>query len=215
MYQFGYFIWATWYGFQTLKDAAWFPAELGGSGSWNKMTEGAPFVPIHEGAIKYAMLQLGYHGGDLVHHIFVAERQNDFFEMLMHHIAAAGLIFIMCYGNMLPLGLTIAYIHDISDITVTITKGLGQTNYTVSAVVWFIIHMFVWGYFRNYLLVKYVYFLWTDMIGSYPPEYDQYNWVPFGAMLNLCGLVFLHYYWYMLFIQILLFYKKNGKAEDL
>ena len=40
----------------TFKDAPWFPKELGGNGSWEKMQEGAPFVPMHPGAVDYAML---------------------------------------------------------------------------------------------------------------------------------------------------------------
>ena len=28
-------------------------------------------------------------------------------------------------------------------------------------------------------------------------------------------LICLHYYWYVLFIKMILFYKKHGKAEDL
>jgi hypothetical protein len=45
MYQFFYFTWAVWYGYEVLKDAPWFPKELGGSGTWEKMKEDAPFVP--------------------------------------------------------------------------------------------------------------------------------------------------------------------------
>jgi len=55
-YQTFYFAWATWYGYVTLKDAPWFPTELGGHGSWDKMHEGAPFVPMYPGAVDYAML---------------------------------------------------------------------------------------------------------------------------------------------------------------
>jgi len=56
LYQVFYFSWATYYGFITLVDAPWFPKELGGNGTWDKMKEDAPFVPQFPGTIDYAML---------------------------------------------------------------------------------------------------------------------------------------------------------------
>jgi len=38
------------------------------------MQDNQPFTPIGAGVITYAMLQLGYHGGDMIHLIFIEER---------------------------------------------------------------------------------------------------------------------------------------------
>jgi hypothetical protein len=91
--------------------------------------------------------------------------------MLMHHIAASGLLSIMVFGNGMSMGCTIAFLHDIADILVALTKGLSQTHFEKSAVVVFIIHMFVWGYTRNYLLPKLMYFVWEEMVGCMTGDY--------------------------------------------
>jgi hypothetical protein len=91
--------------------------------------------------------------------------------MLMHHVVAAALLAIMVYGNGLSMGCTIAFLHDIADILVAIVKALGQTHYEKLAVFVFIIHMFTWGYTRNYLLPKLMYFVWTEMIGCMTGDY--------------------------------------------
>jgi hypothetical protein len=201
VFSFFYFTWASAYGYYTFKDAPWLPPDLGGHGSWDKMTEDAPFVPMVEGAVTYAMLQLGYHGGDLVHHILFAERQNDFAEMLMHHIAAVSVLTCMIFANWMSIGCTIAFLHDIADITTAIAKFLGASNLpTMTLFLGLASNMIVWGYTRNYLLAIYLYKIWTEYVDVYPPEYAQYSWVTYGAAIMLTGMLCLHYYWYMIFI---------------
>jgi hypothetical protein len=104
-----YFIFATSYGYYTFKDAPFLPWWLGGSGTWEAMFEGAPYVKNAPGAVTYAMLQLGYHGGDLVHHHFFAVRQNDYAEMMVHHIAASALLFCMIFSNFATIGCVVAF----------------------------------------------------------------------------------------------------------
>ena len=135
--------------------------------------------------------------------------------MLMHHVAAFNLLICMCFGNGLAFGCTVAFLHDIADVPASVTKLFAQTDYTMMAVITFLINMVVWGYTRNYLLLKYVHFLWTSLIYALPKPYDQFYWVYYGAAILLTGMLILQYYWYVLFIKILLFYKKTGKAEDL
>ena len=67
VFQFGYFVFASTYGYITLRDAPWMPWFLGGSGTWEAVWEGAPYIAQCPGAYTYCMLQLGYHFGDLLH----------------------------------------------------------------------------------------------------------------------------------------------------
>jgi hypothetical protein len=168
-----YFTWATAYGYYTFKDAPWLPPALGGNGTWDKMTEDAPFVPQVEGAVTYAMLQLGYHGGDLVHHVFFADRTSDFMEMLMHHIAAVSVLLCMVFSNWMSIGCTIAYLHDMADITAGIAKFASQTRGHPAVLLLFALlpNMVVWAYTRNYLLALYLHKIWTEMVYCFPPEY--------------------------------------------
>jgi hypothetical protein len=54
------------YGYIELKDSPWLPWYIGGSGSFDNMFKNAPFIPTQKSAIAYAMVELGYHGADLV-----------------------------------------------------------------------------------------------------------------------------------------------------
>jgi hypothetical protein len=74
VFQVFYFAWATWYGYETLKDSPCLPPALGGKGLIENGLIDVPFVPVTDGLVTYIMLQLGYHGGDLFHHIFFKER---------------------------------------------------------------------------------------------------------------------------------------------
>jgi len=69
-----YFTFATSYGYYTLKDTPWLPWYLGGSGTWEAMFIDAPYIAVQPGVVTYAMLQLGYHFGDLIHLQFFEDR---------------------------------------------------------------------------------------------------------------------------------------------
>jgi len=58
-----------------------------------------PYIPVCPGATTYAMLQLGYHFGDLVHLHFFEERANDYTEMMTHHICTSSLLTNMIFSN--------------------------------------------------------------------------------------------------------------------
>ena len=157
-FAFFYFIFATGYGYIVLKDEPWFPYYLGGKNeSFIDMFIDAPFVPVTKGAITYAMLQIGYHGGDMIMLTLLEERQSDYFEMLMHHICAVSLLVSMVYANGMTIGCTISFLHDIADITVAITKFWGLTKYATLAALGLLANMVVWGYTRMIVLPYMIY----------------------------------------------------------
>lgn len=73
------------------------------------------------------MIQIGYHGGDMIS-LLASEKQNDFLEMLMHHICAVSLLFSMTFSNGMTIGVAISFLHDIADVPAAVTKYFGQTN---------------------------------------------------------------------------------------
>jgi len=73
----------------------------------------------------------------------------------------------------------------------------------------FIVMMCVWAWTRMYVFPFMVYQVFTlDPFPGYPVLNYLY---PF--MLSM--LCVLHYYWFLIFVKILVFYKKKGVAEDL
>lgn len=114
------------YGYHVLKDSLWLPWYMGGNhpdGAVDNVFVNIPFTPVVPGAKWYALTTMGYHLGDLFMHLFVHERQNDFKEMLLHHLCAVLLYALMIYGNMLGIGCLIIFLHDIADIFASAVKG--------------------------------------------------------------------------------------------
>mmetsp|Transcript_28658 Transcript_28658/g.33680 ORF Transcript_28658/g.33680 Transcript_28658/m.33680 type:complete len:116 (-) Transcript_28658:290-637(-) len=95
-------------------------------------------------ALDYSLYTFGYHLCKLLEHLFIDEHMNDFEEMLLHHIAAFCLYFAYIFGNMIPLGAVIAYLHDLADIFGCMSKGLNSTVYQDASAVAFVSCMLVW-----------------------------------------------------------------------
>ena len=156
IYKSIYFIWATGWGYYVLKDTNFLPPCLGGKGEMINNFKGVPYDPHPPQLKEYLLITMGYHVGGFFTHFFNA-RKNDFLEMALHHIVAIYL-FGGCYlYNVMNIGSTIAFLHDIADITTNIVKTLTETNYTKTTAVVFVTHMCIWFYTRNIILPYLIY----------------------------------------------------------
>ena len=81
--------------------------------------------------------------------------------MLIHHLAANCLYFCYIFGNMVPMGSVIAYLHDLADIPTNFGKVLSSTTFTLATVVDGVVVLVVWAYTRCYLLPKCIHYLFT------------------------------------------------------
>ena len=83
----------------------------------------------------------------------------------------------------------------------------------MTTLVLFVSNLFIWAFTRNYVFTKFVIKLYINRV----PAWDEY-WNPWLVNIycftggNLC---MLHYYWLYMLIQIVVYYAKKGKAEDL
>lgn len=113
--------------------------------------------------------------------------------MGLHHIVALYL-FGGCYMcNVLENGMTIAFLHDIADITTSISKALGETRYDTLAASVFSVNMMIWGWTRCYSLpFEYIYGIYL-----YCPHFEYKVVKPMFIYLLSC-MALLHYYWYYL-----------------
>jgi len=102
-----------------LKDTEIYPFFFGGPESTGKViwanTPWSSEVPF---TFIYSMVHMGYHVEEMVDHIFIAERTNDFLDMLLHHIATLTLFGGMLLNNGLRMGTLIAWVHDIVDVPI-------------------------------------------------------------------------------------------------
>ena len=100
---------------------------LGGSGHINNSWIGFPYTVMAPGIKDYLLVTMGYHVGGLITHFFSSSKNNDFIEMGLHHIVAIYL-FGGCYlFNCQAIGSTIAFLHDIADITTNLVKALAES----------------------------------------------------------------------------------------
>lgn len=119
-----------------------------------------PFTPVEPGTKTYALTTMGYHLGTLFLHIFIHESQNDFREMLLHHLCTVLLYALMIYSNMLGIGCLIIFLHDIADIFTPMTKGFSQTPFNTATVITYFLCVCSWFYTRN---LVFDYWVWRTV----------------------------------------------------
>lgn len=117
--------------------------------------------------------------------------------MTMHHIVTIYL-YSGCYLiNCCDIGATIAFLHDLADVTTSLTKALGETTYKKTTIVFFITNMVVWAYTRNLVLPYLIFNIAFRM--PHVHFYGEKIIRPYFVYLLSCMAV-LHIYWmYMIF----------------
>jgi len=175
-----YFICVSTYGYIVLKDSDWLPWYFGGNGSVDACFKGAPFVVPAPGSRRYALITMGYHLNELISHLTAKEKDNDFYEMMLHHFCAVGLFLGMIIANFLAPGCIIIFLHDFTDIFAGLTKFLSCTKNDGLTIVVGLLMMSFWFWCRNVWFTNIVYRLWFDFIPApmYPAELQRYTFIP-------------------------------------
>lgn len=135
-------------------------------------------------------------------------RRNDFWAMLLHHVATVGLVSLSYYLGFLRVGSMIMVLHDPSDIILEVTKMLNYAEWERTSTVMFVVFMGSW------FLTRLVYFpfwiVWStsfeveQVLGFKPELYTVFN----GLLLTL---VVLHVYWFAIICNIALQKVLEGK----
>ena len=141
------------------------------------------------------LMLMSYHTGALIVHIFDT-RKNDFVEMLLHHSVTLYLYGFSYIFNLWETATVIAYLHDMSDITVCLTRLFIETEYKKCALFWFLTNAAIWFYVRLYVFPQLVYDCWAT-----PIELGHWCLKPIYVFL-LSSLVVLHAYWFYMFLYI-------------
>jgi ceramide synthetase len=168
-----------------------------------------PFLKCPRPVLVYALSTMGYHFEDGLMHAFFKERQSDFYEMLLHHMATVALYFCMIFGNGLSLGCVIAYLHDIADIFGCLVKFTTTMDAPTATLGVFVVMISSWFWTRLYVLPQIIYQIFTNDYVSSVALFYRLN----GVFLGL--LQFLHTYWFYMFLVMIRHKIKTGKTEDL
>mmetsp|Transcript_14538 Transcript_14538/g.24810 ORF Transcript_14538/g.24810 Transcript_14538/m.24810 type:complete len:157 (+) Transcript_14538:493-963(+) len=147
--------------------------------------------PQHAPQLKeYILVLMGFHFGGMFTHFF-GTRRNDFIEMGLHHIVSIYLFGGGYMFNALEIGSTIAFLHDIADITTSIVKVLAETHLSNATAVVFVTHMGIW-FWTRILVLPYLIFLLYFRMGV---NFGSPIVTPFFCYLLGCMFI-LHCYWF-------------------
>lgn len=160
----------------------------------------------------YSSVQLGYFIEDFYQHVFVKPRTNDFWEMNFHHFLTIALFGGMIATNTIALGAFVSFLHNLSDILMTLSRILSNTVFKTCTYVCFGTAIISWIVTRNIMLPIVCYECWLGHI--YPPELSHYQNALYVLNSFLSLLCLLHVYWTWLFLKILITGIKRGDSDD-
>lgn len=207
-----YLVFSTW-GYMLLKETNFLPPMLGGTGSIRNSFVNTPFFTPVDGLLTYSLVSMGYYIGDLVDTVFQNQRQNDFWEMILHHLLTITLFGGMIMQNQMRIGVMISFIHNSSDILAGITRCFSQTTMSTCSLVSFLTCVAVWIYFRNFALPILTYACWT--MATFPPGMESYYLLMNLLSSFLTALCAMHVYWTILFFKMILSFMHTGAQENI
>ena len=189
----------------------WLPEQLGGTApSMERVLARLPYPPYGNQMQNYFLVITGYHWASLFGMFFCTKRR-DWIEMMLHHTIC---LFLFSGGylmNIVEAAGLVAFLHDASDVFITLAKIFGETNYEKMNIIIFLVNMVTWGYNRIYYLPVCIY-----EIHTFSQTVTDWNrFCVFNFTFNLSCLWVLHVYWYSIFIRILYKYFSKGHREDL
>uniref|UniRef100_K3X972 TLC domain-containing protein n=1 Tax=Globisporangium ultimum (strain ATCC 200006 / CBS 805.95 / DAOM BR144) TaxID=431595 RepID=K3X972_GLOUD len=212
LFKFIYFVGITYAGYYTMGHEEWFPKSLGGSGDMTKayyLFNEAPSA----GLKTYFLVQLGYHFHSLVYMVALSPIRNDFIEMLVHHVTTIILIGCAFIANYTPSGATVAFVHDIGDVTGYAIKTIVDTGSTPLTIVMYVVLLVSWAYTRLYVFPTELIYNAVFVLPKLTPDIPLLMLHPVNFMLTM--LLGLHIYWYGLFLVMGYNLITKGVKEDI
>ena len=140
--------------------------------------------------------------------MLVFDRPNDFMNMCVHHIATLSLLW-MSYlpSDCWKIGSAVLLIHEIGDVTISLTKTVHYAQYELASNLLFVLHIIVWMWSRLMWYPRIILSLFTDS------EMPSDVWQKWPCGILLCVLLCLHIFWTYLMFKVL--YKAVVKKEKL
>jgi hypothetical protein len=143
------------WGYIVLRKTPHLPGIMGGSGTmkaaYESTMDGHPYIKFDQDMYVWFLYAQGIYWGELVDHVFVAERSTNFDEMLIHHLATVALVGGSSLTNQIGVGAIIAWLHMFTDVFAPMTKLAACTNYDLVAAISFAGgFMPTWFYWRIY-----------------------------------------------------------------
>jgi TLC domain len=166
------------------------------------------------GLDNFYVVKLSYHFYELGHTLVLDRTREDFPEYLLHHVMTFALI-LFSYCNMyIPIGAAIMFVHDFSDLVITIVKMVADNTHKHIEHVAFAVHMVTWIYTRLYVFPFHIiYSLYREV---YVERVPAVNMGLMNMMMAfLIGLVCMHIFWTTMMVQVLTRRIKNPSSKEI
>mmetsp|Transcript_132321 Transcript_132321/g.197153 ORF Transcript_132321/g.197153 Transcript_132321/m.197153 type:complete len:337 (+) Transcript_132321:74-1084(+) len=202
-----YFLFSSSVGLTLLLDAIWTPPALGGQGDTSHCFIGWPHHEHPSWLVSYYSIQMSYHLQGMLYQIVKSRHRSDFAEMMLHHIVTLFLIMFSYLFNFFRIGTLVFLLHDLGDVFSYFIKSVVDTDSTGLILTAYGGLLLSWGYFRLYVYPFHV--IWSCF--SHGPRLPGLEVFP----VMLVMLLFLHCYWYSLFLHMGYAFYRKGEAEDI
>ena len=200
------------YGFYYFLDEPWWKGET------EQVFAKYPYQEVSVPMIWYYVLQSAYNMDALISLLqlsvtfrggriaWSSTRRGDFWEMFAHHVATNLLVFGSAARRFHRAGSMVFFVHDVSDISVDLSKLSNFLKWKITTIVCFLIMTVNWVVTRLYILPFVIYK--TALTKSHilmaerasPLHYvchRHFFYVIFGL------LIALHFFWFLMFLRIL------------
>jgi len=128
----------------------------------------------------------------------------------MHHIVTLFLYVFSHITNLANVGIVVSLVHDFTDIPVGVVKAMSETIYKNATAAVFIALMVQWFLYRM-VLFPYIIYTSTFLMTPDVPTPIIFTFFKY-FMITLASL---HYFWFVLFINMVTNFAKKGKADDI
>lgn len=198
-------------GWLVLRETPFHSPLLFGSGNTFMVFGNWPYTPMPYLCKFYYLMSMAYYVEDLIMHV-ISPPNSDYWEMILHHLIAAMLIFASYANGMWAIGTVVLVQMDVSDIFVGHIRVILDFASNTTIVIVYLGILVTWFYFRfvtyGYIII-YVYgFAGRVSVDNYA-ELTKVN------MVLLYTLFFLNIYWFILLLRMGGRMITKGKAHDL
>ena len=90
------------------------------------------------------LIAAAYHFEGMICHLFDRAKGRDFIEMGLHHLIAIFLFLGAYFLNSIPEGAAIAFLHDLGDIFINLTRFSAETKYSKVTAFLFVLSIITW-----------------------------------------------------------------------
>lgn len=170
-----------------------------------------PYTPMPSCLKFYYMMSMSYYVEDLIMHV-ISPPNSDYWEMILHHLIAAMLIFASYMNGIWVLGIFVLMQMDCADIFVGMIRVIMDfssvfTNFIVYSGI-----MISWFYFRFVAYTYIVVYVW-GFAGRI--SVDGYTRISSVLVILLFSLLGLNIYWFILLGRMGYRMVFKGKTVDL